>query len=177
MLCISFASDFLISYSTCWEIPGSSTYLLKSGTGTPWYGPRIGAAGKRLSCEGRSALIQWLHSWNKGKFSLYHLCLQISRPTRIKIYAACRQKSITWTYISWKKSMCGGCRISRAESTLSCLKKQSIRSSRQTRRADTKDWNTFGNFFSATRFPSRGSVTALYFKEKNILVYHSCNKG
>lgn len=53
--------------------------------------------------------------------------------------------------------------MSRAERTLSCLKKQSIRSSLQTLLADTRDWNTFGSFFSATRFPSRGSVTALQF--------------
>lgn len=92
------------------------------------------------------------------------------------------------THISWKKSMCGGCRMSSAErtcatrkgkfrnpgrrklpikktSTLSCLKKQSILSSRKTRLLDTSDWNTFGIFFSATRLPSRGSVTDLQIQK------------
>lgn len=45
--------------------------------------------------------------------------------------------------------------------TFSCLKKHSILSSRNTRFDDTSDWNTFGSFLSATRRPSRGSVTAL----------------
>lgn len=45
--------------------------------------------------------------------------------------------------------------------TFSCLKKHNIFSSRKTRFDDTSDWNTFGSFFSATRLPSRGSVTAL----------------
>lgn len=56
--------------------------------------------------------------------------------------------------------------MSRAERTLSCLKKHNILNSRQTRRADTRDWNTFGNFLRATRFPSRGSVTALQNQNK-----------
>lgn len=45
--------------------------------------------------------------------------------------------------------------------TFSCLKKQSILSSRNTRLEETSDWNTLGSFLSATRRPSRGSVTAL----------------
>lgn len=45
--------------------------------------------------------------------------------------------------------------------TLSCLKKQSIRSSLKTRLHDTRFWKTFGIFFSATFRPSRGSVTDL----------------
>jgi len=51
--------------------------------------------------------------------------------------------------------------------TFSCLKKQSIFSSRKTRFDETNDWNTLGSFFRATRLPSRGSVTALEIK-KNI---------
>lgn len=57
--------------------------------------------------------------------------------------------------------------------TFSCLKKQSIFSSRNTRLDETKDWNTFGNFLSATRRPSRGSVTALQReREKENIVYN-----
>lgn len=46
--------------------------------------------------------------------------------------------------------------------TFSCLKKQSIFSSRNTRLDDIRDWNTLGSFFNATRLPSLGSVTALF---------------
>lgn len=50
--------------------------------------------------------------------------------------------------------------------TFSCLKKQSIFNSRKTLLDDTNDWNTFGSFLSATRRPSRGSVTALQENKK-----------
>lgn len=49
----------------------------------------------------------------------------------------------------------------RRQLTFSCLKKQSIFNSLNTRFDETSDWNTFGSFLSATRRPSRGSVTAL----------------
>ncbi|GBP93188.1 hypothetical protein EVAR_66877_1 [Eumeta japonica] len=52
-------------------------------------------------------------------------------------------------------------RVSLNPLTFSCLKKQSILSSRNTRLEETSDWNTLGSFLSATRRPSRGSVTAL----------------
>lgn len=51
--------------------------------------------------------------------------------------------------------------------TFSCLKKHSIFSSLKTRFDDTSDWNTLGSFLSATRRPSRGSVTALQLNNKN----------
>lgn len=50
--------------------------------------------------------------------------------------------------------------------TFSCLKKHNIFNSRKTRFDDTSDWNTFGNFFSATLRPSRGSVTALFIEKE-----------
>lgn len=50
--------------------------------------------------------------------------------------------------------------------TFSCLKKHSIFSSLNTRFDETSDWNTFGSFLSATRRPSRGSVTALWGREE-----------
>lgn len=53
--------------------------------------------------------------------------------------------------------------------TFSCLKKQSILSSRNTRLEETSDWNTLGSFLSATRRPSRGSVTALKQQRKEKL--------
>lgn len=52
--------------------------------------------------------------------------------------------------------------------TFSCLKKHNIFNSRKTRLDDTSDWNTFGNFLSATRRPSRGSVTALFNEKRKI---------
>lgn len=82
-------------------------------------------------------------------------------------------------YISWKKSRWGGWSMSNADNTwkypfsivkwrtklllltFSCLKKHNIFNSLKTRFEDTSDWNTFGNFFKATRLPSLGSVTAL----------------
>ena len=45
--------------------------------------------------------------------------------------------------------------------TLSCLKKQSIRSSLKTLLQETRFWKTLGIFFKATLRPSRGSVTDL----------------
>lgn len=51
--------------------------------------------------------------------------------------------------------------------TFSCLKKHNIFNSLKTLFEDTNDWNTFGNFFNATRLPSRGSVTALKKKIEN----------
>ena len=45
--------------------------------------------------------------------------------------------------------------------TFSCRNEQSIRNSRKTLFAVTKFWNIWGIFFSATRSPFRGSVTAL----------------
>lgn len=45
--------------------------------------------------------------------------------------------------------------------TFSCLKKESILISRNTRLLEMRFWKTFGIFFNATRFPSRGSVTDL----------------
>lgn len=62
--------------------------------------------------------------------------------------------------------------------TFSCLKKHSIFSSRKTRLDETKDWNTFGSFLSATRRPSRGSVTALWgwkeTKKKLVMALKMC---
>lgn len=52
-------------------------------------------------------------------------------------------------------------RLSNGAITLSCLNEQSILSSRNTRFDETSDWNTLGIFLSATRLPSRGSVTDL----------------
>ena len=49
--------------------------------------------------------------------------------------------------------------MSRQERTFSCLKKRIILSSLKTRFELTRLWNTLGSFLSATRFPSRGSVT------------------
>jgi hypothetical protein len=62
--------------------------------------------------------------------------------------------------------------MSKAERTFSCLKKHSIFSSRKTLFDETRDWNTFGNFFRATLLPSRGSVTALQqnCQIKNVIV-------
>ena len=51
------------------------------------------------------------------------------------------------------------CKMSRQDNTFSCLKNIIILSSRKTRFELTKLWKTFGSFFRATRFPSRGSVT------------------
>lgn len=45
--------------------------------------------------------------------------------------------------------------------TLSCLKKQSMRSSLKTLLQETRFWKTLGIFFRATFRPSRGSVTDL----------------
>lgn len=45
--------------------------------------------------------------------------------------------------------------------TFSCLKKQSIFSSRNTLLQETRFWKTLGIFLRATRFPSLGSVTDL----------------
>ena len=55
--------------------------------------------------------------------------------------------------------MCGGWSMSRAESTLSCLKKHNIFNSRKTLLQETRFWKTLGIFLSATLFPSLGSVT------------------
>lgn len=51
--------------------------------------------------------------------------------------------------------------MSRAESTLSCLKKHNIFNSRKTLLQETRFWKTLGIFLSATLFPSLGSVTDL----------------
>lgn len=92
-------------------------------------------------------------------------------------------------YISSKQSICGGCKMSRADRTckdtnrkkniqslvqitnttrphcpvitLSCLKKHSILSSLKTLLQETRFWKTLGIFFKATLRPSRGSVTDL----------------
>lgn len=51
--------------------------------------------------------------------------------------------------------------------TFSCLKKQSIFSSRNTLLQETRFWKTLGIFLRATRFPSLGSVTDLGEEDKN----------
>lgn len=97
-------------------------------------------------------------------------------------------------YISSKQSICGGCKMSRADRTcantsrasiqslgpdqgnaarthrpvltLSCLKKHSILSSLKTLLQETRFWKTLGIFFRATLRPSRGSVTDLRERER-----------
>lgn len=51
--------------------------------------------------------------------------------------------------------------------TLSCLKKQSIFSSRKTLLQETRFWKTLGIFLRATRLPSLGSVTDLEAEESS----------
>ena len=59
--------------------------------------------------------------------------------------------------------------------TLSCLKKQSIFSSRKTLLQETRFWKTLGIFLRATRLPSLGSVTDLKRKKERKRKIHMRN--
>ena len=83
---------------------------------------------------------------NTGLFGLWG-CESGFRGSDIFIIA----KSAPGSALTW--------RMSRQERTFSCLKNRIILSSLKTRLLLTRLWKTLGSFFSATRFPSRGSVT------------------
>ena len=83
---------------------------------------------------------------NTGLFGLWG-CESGFRGSDIFIIA----KSASGSALTW--------RMSRQERTFSCLKNRIILSSLKTRLLLTRLWKTLGSFFSATRFPSRGSVT------------------
>lgn len=91
---------------------------------------------------------------------------------RASAYGGRQKHRVTWHFLIKNFFHSGGRFVQEqrqttgAVLTFSCLKKQSILSSRKTRFEDTSDWKTLGSFFSATRRPSRGSVTALRRKRK-----------
>lgn len=70
-------------------------------------------------------------------------------------------------------TLCEKGAIKKVQLTFSCLKKHNIFNSLKTRFDDTSDWNTLGSFLSATRRPSRGSVTALQIKQQEFKLVHA----
>lgn len=109
-------------------------------------------------------------------FSNLHNCKVCFSPVRGAHFRCCVVCKLVWLW-TWsrdlRESANSACCIdmviyyaSSGKLTFSCLKKHSIFSSLNTRFDETSDWNTFGSFLSATRLPSRGSVTALWGREE-----------
>ena len=99
-----------------------------------------------------SSVIRYI-SWKKSTWGGWKKMIQIFQ----NYYTNNDYSIISFYYIIDKIDIT--CKMSRQDSTFSCLKNIIILSSRKTRFELTKLWNTFGSFFNATLFPSRGSVT------------------